>query len=248
WQTHRLEDEGMVWDSKRGWSIPRQTLDSIPFLFGFYCLATLQGIEYRSILYLVHSTGSQVYDVKLYPEDSVELITGEALTLNCTATVEFDTPVEFQWSYPGKQMNSTVGIVHKRNSLPRFTEAVSILTIQSVNKPFISLDYRSGPVIEATLGQKSLKLLVKRHALEIRDVHPEDAGNYTVLLKNTAALLERRLTITLIIHEKEIAAPSNPYRHGSRQTLTCTGYGRPAPNITWQWRAWSPCGLNSTPR
>ncbi|XP_045068490.1 vascular endothelial growth factor receptor 3 isoform X2 [Coregonus clupeaformis] len=308
-----LEDEGMAWDSKRGWSIPRQTLDSRPFLIGFYCLATLQGIEYRSILYLVHSTGSQVYDIKLYPEDSVELIMGEALTLNCTATVEFDTPVVFQWSYPGKQMNSTVGIVHKRNSLSRFTEAVSILTIQSVNvtdtgtytcsaisvgktldlatqvivheKPFISLDYRSGPVIEATLGQKSFKLLVKvsayptpdiqwykgdklisrrpefnrmrlhqHHALEIRDVHPEDAGNYTVLLKNTAALLERRLTITLIvnvppqIHEKEIATPSNPYRHGSRQTLTCTGYGRPAPNITWQWRAWSPCGLNSTQR
>uniref|UniRef100_A0A4W5LNK3 Platelet-derived growth factor receptor-like protein n=1 Tax=Hucho hucho TaxID=62062 RepID=A0A4W5LNK3_9TELE len=78
-------------------------------------------------------TGSQVYDVKLYPEDSVELIMGEVLTLNCTATVEFNTPVEFQWSYPGKQMNSTVDIVQKRNSLSRFTEAVSILTIRSVN-------------------------------------------------------------------------------------------------------------------
>uniref|UniRef100_A0A8K9V6B1 Vascular endothelial growth factor receptor 3 n=1 Tax=Oncorhynchus mykiss TaxID=8022 RepID=A0A8K9V6B1_ONCMY len=254
-------------------------------------------------------TGSQLYDVKLYPEDSVELIMGEALTLNCNATVEFGMFVEFRWSYPGKQMNSTVGIVHKRNSLSRFTEAVSILTIQSVNvtdtgtytcsaitvekkmdlatqvivheKPFISLDYRSSPVVEATSGQKSFKLLAKVSAyprpdiqwykgdklisrrpefnrmrlhqhynLEIRDVHPEDAGNYTVLLKNTAALLERRITITLIvnvppqIHEKEIAAPSSPYRRGSSQTLTCTGYGRPAPNITWQWRRWSPCGLN----
>ncbi|XP_045573767.1 vascular endothelial growth factor receptor 3 isoform X1 [Salmo salar] len=308
-----LEDEGMVWDSKRGWSIPRQTLDSRPFIIGIYCQATQQGRDYRSTLYLVQSTGSQVYDFKLYPEDSVELFTEEALTLNCTATVEFNTLVEFLWSYPGKQMNSTVGIVHKRNSLSGFTEAVSILTIQSVNvsdtgmytcsaisaekkldlatqvivheKPFISLDYRSGPVVEATLGQKSFKLLVnvsayprpdiqwykgdklisrrpefnrmrlhQHYTLEIRDVHPEDAGNYTVLLKNTASLLERRLTITLIvnvppqIHEKEIAAPSSPYRRGSRQTLTCTGYGLPAPNITWQWRAWSPCGLNSTRR
>ena len=30
-------------------------------------------------------TGSQVYDVKLFPEDPVELIVGEDLTLNCTA-------------------------------------------------------------------------------------------------------------------------------------------------------------------
>uniref|UniRef100_A0A4W5P8J3 Ig-like domain-containing protein n=1 Tax=Hucho hucho TaxID=62062 RepID=A0A4W5P8J3_9TELE len=96
--------------------------------------------------------------------------------------------------------------------------------------------------------------LHQHYNLEIRNVHPEDAGNYTVLLKNTGALLERRLTVTLIvnvppqIHEKEIATPSNPYSRGSRQILTCTGYGRPAPNITWQWRAWSPCGLNSTRR
>nr|XP_046180679.1 vascular endothelial growth factor receptor 3-like isoform X2 [Oncorhynchus gorbuscha] len=315
WETMSmpLEDEGMVWDSKRGWSIPRQTLDSRPFLFGLYCQAGLQGRVYRSPHYVVHFTGSQLYDVKLYPEDSVELIMGEALTLSCNATVEFGMFVEFQWSYPGKQMNSTVGIVHKRNSLSRFTEAVSILTVQSVNltdtgtytcsaitvekkmdlatqvivheKPFITLDYRSSPVVEATSGQKSFKLLAKVSAyprpdiqwykgdklisrrpefnrmrlhqhynLEIRDVHPEDAGNYTVVLKNNAALLERRLTIILIvnvppqIHEKEIAAPSSPYRRGSSQTLTCTGYGRPAPNITWQWRRWSPCGLNSTHR
>ncbi|XP_012989053.3 vascular endothelial growth factor receptor 3 isoform X2 [Esox lucius] len=308
-----LEDRGTVWDNKQGWSIPRQTLESRPFLIGFFCQTTLQELEYRSPLYLVHSTGSQVYDVKLYPEDSVELIVGEALTLNCTATIEFDTPVEFQWFYPRKQMNSSVSVVHQRNSLLRFTEAVSILTIQSVNttdtgtytcsaisveksldlatqvivheKPFISLDYRSGSVVEATTGQKSFKLLVKvsaypspdtqwykgdrlisrrpefnrmrlhqHHTLEIRDVQPEDAGNYTVVLKNTAALLERRLTITLtvnvppLIHEKEVAPPSNPYRRGSSQTLTCTAYGRPAPVITWQWRAWSPCGPNSSRR
>uniref|UniRef100_A0AAZ3PMF4 Vascular endothelial growth factor receptor 3 n=1 Tax=Oncorhynchus tshawytscha TaxID=74940 RepID=A0AAZ3PMF4_ONCTS len=255
-----------------------------------YLVGTFTTLLYSAKFY----STIQVYDFKLYPEDSVELFVEEALTLNCTATVEFNTLVEFQWSYPGKQVR-TVGIVHKRNSLSRFTEAVSILTIQSVNvtdtgtytcsaisvdkkmdletqvivyeKPFISLDYRSGPVVEATSGQKSFKLLVnvsayprpdiqwmrlhQHYNLEIRDVHPEDAGNYTVLLKNTASPLERRLTITLIINvppqipEKEIATPSNPYSRGSRQTLICTGYGLPAPNITWQWRAWSPCGLNS---
>uniref|UniRef100_A0A6Q2Y100 Vascular endothelial growth factor receptor 3 n=1 Tax=Esox lucius TaxID=8010 RepID=A0A6Q2Y100_ESOLU len=262
-----LEDRGTVWDNKQGWSIPRQTLESRPFLIGFFCQTTLQELEYRSPLYLVHSTGSQVYDVKLYPEDSVELIVGEALTLNCTATIEFDTPVEFQWFYPRKQMNSSVSVVHQRNSLLRFTEAVSILTIQSVNttdtgtytcsaisveksldlatqvivheKPFISLDYRSGSVVEATTGQKSFKLLVKVSAYPSPDTQWQTSIHlfYAVVPK-----------IPPLIHEKEVAPPSNPYRRGSSQTLTCTAYGRPAPVITWQWRAWSPCGPNSSRR
>lgn len=46
-------------------------------------------------------TGSHVYNVKLFPEAPVELIVGETLTMNCTALVEFDTGVDFQWSYPG---------------------------------------------------------------------------------------------------------------------------------------------------
>ncbi|KAK6297929.1 hypothetical protein J4Q44_G00309840 [Coregonus suidteri] len=185
WQTHRLEDEGMVWDSKRGWSIPRQTLDSIPFLFGFYCLATLQGIEYRSILYLVHSTG--IYQAQRV----VKLISRR----------------------PGVQQDAS--LPHQRHAFKRSRDV--------------------------TLRMSE---------------HTHTVGNYTV---NHAPPLSGAITLTSQrcrehntfppqIHEKEIAAPSNPYRHGSRQTLTCTGYGRPAPNITWQWRAWSPCGLNSTPR
>lgn len=49
-------------------------------------------------------TGSQIYDVKLFPEEPVELLVGEALTLNCTAMVEFNAGVDIQWSYPGKQV------------------------------------------------------------------------------------------------------------------------------------------------
>ncbi|KAJ8247151.1 hypothetical protein GJAV_G00259330 [Gymnothorax javanicus] len=147
-------------------------------------------------------------------------------------------------------------------------------------KPFISLDYMDGSVAEATVGQKIFRLSVKvsayptpetqwfkdgklitrrpefnrmkyqHHALDIKEVSPQDAGNYTIVLKNTAALLERRLSITLVvnvppqIHEKEAAAPTNPYRRGSRQTITCTAYGIPAPTISWQWRPWGPCGPN----
>uniref|UniRef100_A0A671VGK2 Vascular endothelial growth factor receptor 3 n=1 Tax=Sparus aurata TaxID=8175 RepID=A0A671VGK2_SPAAU len=289
-------ESGMTWDNKRGWSIPRQIIDSVPMLIGVMSH------------YIV-----QVYDVKLFPEDPVELIVGEALTLNCTAMVEFNAGVDIQWSYPGKLTNSWVDTKPYREALSHATEAVSILTIHSVNvtdtgpyscnvtsidttqiqqtqvivyeKPFISLNHRNGPVMEVTAGQKSFKLQVNvsafptpetqwykdgklinqhpefkkkrmrmhlNHALEIKDVCQEDSGLYTVMLKNSAASLERRLNITLIvnvppqIHEKEVADPSSPYPSGSSQTLTCTAYGLPAPNISWQWRAWGPCVLNST--
>uniref|UniRef100_A0A671VHP6 Vascular endothelial growth factor receptor 3 n=1 Tax=Sparus aurata TaxID=8175 RepID=A0A671VHP6_SPAAU len=252
------------------------------------CLVTVPDLNVSLHTVRTRRTFShQVYDVKLFPEDPVELIVGEALTLNCTAMVEFNAGVDIQWSYPGKL---------RIKSLSHATEAVSILTIHSVNvtdtgpyscnvtsidttqiqqtqvivyeKPFISLNHRNGPVMEVTAGQKSFKLQVNvsafptpetqwmrmhlNHALEIKDVCQEDSGLYTVMLKNSAASLERRLNITLIvnvppqIHEKEVADPSSPYPSGSSQTLTCTAYGLPAPNISWQWRAWGPCVLNST--
>ncbi|XP_078117021.1 vascular endothelial growth factor receptor 3 isoform X1 [Sander vitreus] len=308
-----LETSGMTWDNKRGWSIPRQIVDSVPMLIGIVCVATLGGKQYQSPNYLIHATGSQVYDVKLFPEEPVELIVGEALTLNCTVLVEFDAGVDIQWSYPRKQPNTLENTKPHREALSHATEAVSILTIHSVNvtdtgpyscnvtsmdtrhtqqthvivyeKPFISLNYRNGPVVEVTAGQKSFKLQVNvsafptpetqwykdgklinqrlefkmkrmrmhlNHALEIKDVCQEDSGLYTVVLRNSAAVLERRLNITLVvnvppqIHEKEVAVPSSPYPSGSSQTLTCTAYGLPATNVSWQWRAWGPCVLNST--
>ncbi|KAI4819073.1 hypothetical protein KUCAC02_004353 [Chaenocephalus aceratus] len=307
-----LETDKMTWDNKRGWSIPRNVMASVPMLIGVLCWATLGGKDYQSPSYIFHTTGSQVYDVKLFPEDPVELIVGEALALNCTASVEFDTGVDIKWSYPRKQPNSREDTKPSREALSHATEAVSFLTIHSVNvrdtgpyicnvtivgttitrqtqvivyeKPFISLNYRNGAVVEVTAGQKLFKLQVNvsafpppetqwykdgkpinqrpefkmkrmrihlNHALEIKDVCQEDSGLYTVVLRNSAAVLESRLNITLVvnvppqIHEKEVADPSSPYPSGSSQTLTCTAYGLPAPTFSWQWRAWGPCVLNS---
>uniref|UniRef100_A0A7N6BFW0 Vascular endothelial growth factor receptor 3 n=1 Tax=Anabas testudineus TaxID=64144 RepID=A0A7N6BFW0_ANATE len=263
-----------------------QIIDSAAMLIGARCTTTLGGKVHQSVNYF------QVFDVKLFPEDRVELMVGEALTLNCTAMVEFNAGVDIQWSYPSKEVCAN----EKCKSLSHATKAVSILTIPTVNvtdtgpyicnvttmetteiqqtqvivheEPFISLSYRTGSVVEVTAGQKSFKLQVNvsafptpetqwmrmhlNHALEIKDVCQEDSGLYTVVLKNSAAALERRLNITLVvnvppqIHEKEVAEPSSPYPSGSSQTLTCTAFGLPTPNITWQWRAWGPCVLNST--
>ncbi|KAM9834873.1 vascular endothelial growth factor receptor 3 isoform X2 [Syngnathus typhle] len=307
-----LDMNKLTWDNKLGWVIPRHVIDTVPILFTLSCVAVLGGKEYAAN-YLIHTTGSRVYDVKLFPEEPVEMIAGEALTLNCTVQVEFNTAVTIEWSYPGMQTNNSVDTKYHRDTLSHTTEAVNILTIQSTSttdsgpytcnvtrvdfaqsktmqvivheKPFINLDYRSGPVVEVTSGQKSFKLHVNvsafptpetqwyrdgklinerpefkmkrlrihtNHALEIKDVAPGDAGLYTAVLKNSAAALERRRNITLVvnvapqINEKEVAEPSSPYPSGSGQTLTCTAYGLPTPTISWQWRKWGPCVLNNT--
>ncbi|XP_052470151.1 vascular endothelial growth factor receptor 3 isoform X3 [Carassius gibelio] len=308
-----LEGNEITWNNKRGWSVPRHIIENSSIFFGFFCSTSVHNNEHRSSVFIVQAIGLKFHELKLFPEDSpVELMQGEGLELNCTALVEFKTGVEFQWDYPGQKENRPASFQSVRNILDKATEASSILTIRNVHvddsgyytctarsvevkrelttvvlvheKPFISLDFRNGSVIEAKEGQKSVwlplkvsayplpetqwykngKLITRRpefsrfrvqqHALEIREVCKQDAGEYTLVLKNTRAALEKRLNFTLIvnvppqIHEKEAATPSNPYRRSSRQTLTCTATGTPPATITWQWRPWSPCGLNSTRR
>ncbi|XP_050960376.1 vascular endothelial growth factor receptor 3 isoform X1 [Labeo rohita] len=308
-----LQGNEITWNNKRGWSVPRHIFKNSSTFFGFFCSTSIHNNEHSSSIYIVQAIGLKFYELKLFPEDSpVELIQGEGLELNCTALVEFNTGVEFQWDYPGQKENRLTSVNYVRNILDKGTETSSILTIRNVNvddsgyytcsassvevkreltivvlvheKSFITLDYRNGSVIEAKEGQKSVRLPVKvlayplpetqwfkngklitrrpefsrfrvqQHALEIRDVCKQDAGEYTLVLKNTRAALEKRLNFTLIvnvppqIHEKEAATPTNPYRKSSRQTLTCTATGTPPATITWQWRPWSPCSLNSTRR
>lgn len=306
-----LDRKLMSWNNKRGMSVPREMVISNSGLSGVICHTEINKVQFRSAFFFSHVSGSHIYDFKLFPAEWVELAVGEGLVLNCTALVEFNTGVEFQWTYPGKQANRSVSIRSERNSLDQQTEVSSMFFIPSVNltdvgtytctasngeksfqastqvivheKLFISMEYVNGPVVEATAGQRIVKLPVKvsayplpeiqwykdgkiitkspefnrmkqwHYVLEIREVSQLDAGNYTVVLRNSASRLERRLSLYLVInvppriHEKEVASPTNIYPRGSRQTLTCTAYGVPAPSsVTWQWRPWGPCGLNST--
>ncbi|XP_067312883.1 vascular endothelial growth factor receptor 3 isoform X2 [Pseudorasbora parva] len=307
-----LESSEITWNNKRGWSVPRHFYDPTSIFFGFLCSTSVGNTEHTSAVYFVHPTGLRFYELKLFPEDSpVELMLGGDLMLNCTATVEFNTGVEILWDYPGLKKRR-VSVQPVRSILSEAVEASSVLSIQSLRvedsgyytcsastvemkrqrttvvivheKPFISVELSNGSLVEATEGQRSVRLSVKgtafpipeaqwhksgqlvsrrpefsrfkaqHQALEIRDVCKQDAGEYTLTLRNTPAGLEKRLNFTLIvnvppqIHEKEAATPTNPFRKGSRQTLTCTATGSPPASIRWHWRPWSPCSLNSTRR
>uniref|UniRef100_A0A671S8L3 Vascular endothelial growth factor receptor 3 n=1 Tax=Sinocyclocheilus anshuiensis TaxID=1608454 RepID=A0A671S8L3_9TELE len=262
-----LEGNEITWNNKRGWLVPSHIFKN---MLTSPCLQ--------------HPTGLKFYKLKLFPEDSpLELMQGEGLELNCTALVEFNTGVEFHWDYPGQKVItrphlhlssyyvSTVQDFISTSALVSFLHLLCLLHLWShaihVQVTFCLLSiflqyyvvnylyvcrYNNGKLI--TRRPEFSRFRVKQHALEIRDVCKQDAGEYTLILKNTRAALEKRLNFTLIvnvppqIHEKEAAAPTNPYRRSSRQTLTCTATGSPPATITWQWRPWSPCGLNSTRR
>lgn len=63
--------------------------------------------------------------------------------------------------------------------------------------------YKDGKLINERPEFKMKRMRMHlNHALEIKDVCQEDSGLYMVVLKNNAAVLERRLNITLVINGK----------------------------------------------
>uniref|UniRef100_A0A8C6CXW4 Vascular endothelial growth factor receptor 1 n=1 Tax=Moschus moschiferus TaxID=68415 RepID=A0A8C6CXW4_MOSMO len=150
-------------------------------------------------------------------------------------------------------------------------------SVHVYDKPFITMRPRQQQVFEAVAGKRSYRLsvrvkafpspdvvwlkdgslateksaryLIRGYSLIIKDVIPEDAGDYTILLGIKQANVFKNFTTTLIvnvkpqIYEKSVSSFPDPilYPLGSRQILTCTIYGVPTPVITWFWH---PCNHN----
>ncbi|XP_065412087.1 vascular endothelial growth factor receptor 3 isoform X4 [Chrysemys picta bellii] len=289
----------ILWDNKKGMLVPTHLIKDSLFV---QCETIIDKKLFRSNYFIVHVTGNELYDIQLFPKKAMELLVGEKLVLNCTVWAEFNAGVNFQWDYPGKQMHRAVTELPERRSQQTHTELSSILIIQNVShqdlgkyvcmasngehtfeesidvivheKPFINVEWRKGPVIEATAGDEVVKLPVKvvaypppefqwykdgklipnkqsPYSMQIKDVSEQNSGTYTLVLWNRLAGLEERISLQLIvnvpphIHEKEASSPSI-YSRRSHQALTCTVYGIPAPEvIQWQWRPWSPCRMFS---
>ncbi|XP_010212853.1 PREDICTED: vascular endothelial growth factor receptor 3 isoform X3 [Tinamus guttatus] len=291
------DGKSTFWDNKKGVQVPTHLIRDSLFV---QCETVIDKKVFKSNFFIIHIAGSELYDIQLYPKKAMELLVGEKLVLNCTVWAEFNSGVRFQWTYPGKQTQRAV-TEPERRSLQTHTELSSILTLQNVSqqdlgkytctatngaqllqestdvivheKPFINVEWRKGPVIEATAGDEAVKLPVKvvaypppdfqwykdgklipkqsQSSMQIKDVSEQHAGMYTLVLRNRLAGLEKRISLQLIvnvpprIHEKEASSPSI-YSRRSPQALTCTVYGIPAPEvIQWQWRPWMPCRMFS---
>lgn len=61
--------------------------------------------------------------------------------------------------------------------------------------------YKDGMLINQRAEFKKKRIRMhSNHALEIKDVCQEDSGLYTVALKNSVALLEKRLNISVVVN------------------------------------------------
>lgn len=54
-----LDSNRMTWDNKRGWTMPRQVIDSMPLVLLMKCVAVLEGKEHNSAIYHIHTTGTK---------------------------------------------------------------------------------------------------------------------------------------------------------------------------------------------
>uniref|UniRef100_A0ACB8EIF7 Vascular endothelial growth factor receptor 3 n=1 Tax=Sphaerodactylus townsendi TaxID=933632 RepID=A0ACB8EIF7_9SAUR len=94
-----------------------------------------------------------------------------------------------------------------------------------LKKPFINVEWKKGPVIEATAGDDVVKLPVKvvaypqpefqwfkdgrlissrqaQYSMLIKDVAEHNAGTYTLVLRNGLAGLEKHISLQLVVNGK----------------------------------------------
>ncbi|XP_047424727.1 vascular endothelial growth factor receptor 1 isoform X3 [Mugil cephalus] len=188
------DQRNIIWNSKRGFTIRTPTY----FYIGlFYCQTIVDGVKHKSRMHFVHRPVSNITAVYLNSSTPVEILKGERLVLNCTATAELNTRVNFTWDYPGK--SNSAGSTSKRLVKHHmYMLFYSILTIpklqrsdrglytcrvtsgahskqQRVNvivydRPFIRLKPRNGSVMVVQAGQKSYRITPKLRAFPVPEV------------------------------------------------------------------------------
>ncbi|KAJ8413190.1 hypothetical protein AAFF_G00091860 [Aldrovandia affinis] len=181
------DQKKIIWNSKRGFIIPKPTYHYIGL---FSCESTLKGVLH-STKYLTHRPVNKILDVYLNNTDPVRLLQGQSLALGCTVTAELNSRVSISWSYPG-QANSSASIsrrIVKGSSSVMFHSVLSIAQLRRSDRgiyicqvrsgpasretntsvtvydhPFIRLKHRHGPVVDALAGQKFYRLSPKLRA------------------------------------------------------------------------------------
>uniref|UniRef100_A0A4W3IV93 receptor protein-tyrosine kinase n=1 Tax=Callorhinchus milii TaxID=7868 RepID=A0A4W3IV93_CALMI len=215
------------WDNQKGFTIPRQMIINAGLA---RCETTIDGNKYQSNMYVLAVIGTEIRELTLNPQPSVELAVGERLILNCTARTELNVRLEFKWKYPGMESPKP----HVFNGKIMVLDLTLFHYLFS-EKPFIFIDHTVGTIIETVVGVRNVTIPLKvlaypqpkikwtkngrplskyqthdrlkekdlKYTLMIRDVTKEDAGNYTIQLKNPITKEEQSHTIQLIVNGKK---------------------------------------------
>ncbi|XP_012717253.3 vascular endothelial growth factor receptor kdr-like isoform X1 [Fundulus heteroclitus] len=92
---------------------------------------------------------------------------------------------------------------------------------------------------------------MSNYSLSILELQRKHNGIFTISVGYTLKGLYRNLSYTLMVEVKPSISEAElsnqdvqPYLSGRQHQLTCTAFGEPLPEITWQWL---PCHANPTP-
>ncbi|XP_061094805.1 vascular endothelial growth factor receptor 2 isoform X2 [Conger conger] len=249
------DGQDLLWDSRRGFILPSHLISYAGVVF---CQTHIHNHTFQSSLYIVAVVGYRIHDVWVSPALQ-RLAVGERLQLNCTARTELNVGVDFQWTYPPGRGHSNASETrfHKKKlwdslelSSALILDNVSIsdsgdyvcsassgqmtktsrATLVVYEKPFIILNAQAVGTVEATLGDRMVKIPVKyyaypqpevkwlkngqslsreeqkyrvklgRDALTLYDVAERDSGSYTVVLRNPSTKEERRRSFQLLVN------------------------------------------------
>ncbi|XP_030612939.1 vascular endothelial growth factor receptor 1 isoform X2 [Archocentrus centrarchus] len=188
------DQRNIIWNSRRGFTIRTPTF----FYVGlFFCQTTGDKVKHKSRKYFVHRLVNKIKDVYLNSSEPVQALKGERLVLNCTATAELNTRVNFTWDYPGKSVSagSTSKMLVRHPTHTLFYSILSIPKLQrsdqgrymcrvtsgdqsqqaQVNvtvydRPFIRLKPRNGFVMTVQAGEKSYRISPKLRAFPAPEV------------------------------------------------------------------------------
>ncbi|NP_001079856.1 uncharacterized protein LOC379546 precursor [Xenopus laevis] len=184
-----VDQKNIIWNNKRGIIIPNPTFQYSELLS---CEATLNGIVHNTI-YLPHKESSTIHSVKLDVPDSIHLLSGERLRIQCSVKTDLNARAEIEWKYPRTKFHRIGSIIRRMDaSNPKVLMFYSTLIIDNVQKidqgqysctakngpstssvnttvrihakPFINVKPRTQGVLESFAGQKSYHILVKVRA------------------------------------------------------------------------------------
>ncbi|KAE8627390.1 hypothetical protein XENTR_v10006968 [Xenopus tropicalis] len=184
-----VDQKNIIWNNKRGIIIPNPTFQYSDLLS---CEATLNGIVHNTI-YLPHKQSSKIHSVKLDVPDSIHLLSGDQLRIQCSVKTDLNARAEIEWKYPRTKFHRMAFIRRKMDAtnskvlvfystliiddVRKFDEGQYSCTAKngpstsSVNttvrihaKAFINVKPRTQGTLETFAGQKSYPILVKVRA------------------------------------------------------------------------------------
>ncbi|XP_069747616.1 vascular endothelial growth factor receptor 1 isoform X2 [Narcine bancroftii] len=209
----------IMWDSKRGFVIPRPTYKFICLLS---CETTVNGKTFYSY-YLTHREVTSIDSVQLNVTSPVKMLSGRSLAIECTVTTELNSRVGIYWDFPGKRNrnNSITTRIDQTDRMKNTFHSTLVIdkvltsdkgnyicqvkngktvkkrkaTVNVYEKPFISARCRKSCVGEVLAGQA-----VYRFPIKVKAFPPPDV----LWLKNGQPITERSIRYNITGYELTI--------------------------------------------